>query len=133
MGRMIVAGTPYLMKFLSIAGTAAMFLVGGGILAHGIPPVHHLIEAMQQRLQQIKASAVCCLRLQEWPATLCWGSLSVLSCLLWLSLSSDSEEPLRRHVEISVRRLGLRSQSGYICRVAENPRRRHGTLLPDTP
>ncbi len=52
-GRMIVAGTPYLMKFLSIAGTAAMFLVGGGILAHGIPPAHHLIEAMQHNVQQI--------------------------------------------------------------------------------
>ena len=54
LGRTIVDGTPYLMKFLSIAGTAAMFLVGGGILAHGIPPAHHLIEAMQQRLQQIE-------------------------------------------------------------------------------
>jgi len=54
LGQMIVGGTPYLMKFLSIAGTAAMFLVGGGILAHGIPPAHHLIEAMQQRLQQIE-------------------------------------------------------------------------------
>ena len=32
------------MKFLTIAGTAAMFLVGGGILVHGIPPVHHEIE-----------------------------------------------------------------------------------------
>ena len=35
-----------LMKLLSIAGTAAMFLVGGGILAHGIPPLHHAIEAL---------------------------------------------------------------------------------------
>ena len=33
-----------MMKGLSIAGTAAMFLVGGGILTHGIPPLHHLIE-----------------------------------------------------------------------------------------
>lgn len=54
LGRIIVGGTPYLMKFLSIAGTAAMFLVGGGILAHGIPVAHHQIEAMQQRLQQIE-------------------------------------------------------------------------------
>ena len=54
MGRMIVGGAPYLMKFLSIAGTAAMFLVGGGILAHGNSPAHHLIEAIQQRLQQIE-------------------------------------------------------------------------------
>jgi len=31
------------MKTLSIVGTAAMFMVGGGILAHGIPAVHHWI------------------------------------------------------------------------------------------
>ena len=36
---------PRLMKGLSVAGTAAMFLVGGGILAHGIPVVGHWIEA----------------------------------------------------------------------------------------
>lgn len=40
----ILRGAPYLMKFISIAGTAAMFLVGGGILVHGIPALHHLIE-----------------------------------------------------------------------------------------
>ena len=33
------------MKFLSVAGTAAMFLVGGGILVHGVPALHHVIEA----------------------------------------------------------------------------------------
>lgn len=43
-GRGIIAMAPLLMKFLTIAGTAAMFLVGGGILADGIPPVHHEIE-----------------------------------------------------------------------------------------
>ncbi len=35
---------PWLMKFLSVAGTAAMFLVGGGILAHGFKPLQHAIE-----------------------------------------------------------------------------------------
>jgi predicted DNA repair protein MutK len=40
-GGVILAGAPVLMKFLSIAGTAAMFLVGGSILLHGIPPLHH--------------------------------------------------------------------------------------------
>lgn len=34
------------MKFLSIAGTAAMFLVGGGILVHGIPALHHAVEGL---------------------------------------------------------------------------------------
>lgn len=43
-GRGILAAAPYLMKALSIAGTAAMFLVGGGILSHGIPPIHHWAE-----------------------------------------------------------------------------------------
>lgn len=37
LGRGILALAPYLMKTLSIVGTAAMFLVGGGIIAHGIP------------------------------------------------------------------------------------------------
>ncbi len=44
-GRGILAAAPYLMKTLSVVGTAAMFLVGGGILVHGLPPLHHLIEA----------------------------------------------------------------------------------------
>jgi predicted DNA repair protein MutK len=33
------------MKGLAFIGTAAMFLVGGGILAHGVPPLGHAIEA----------------------------------------------------------------------------------------
>ena len=45
LGRGILAFAPKLMKFLSWAGTAAMFLVGGGILVHGIPALHHLAEA----------------------------------------------------------------------------------------
>ncbi|QIL21055.1 DUF808 domain-containing protein [Thermomonas sp. HDW16] len=45
LGRGILAFAPKLMKFLSVAGTAAMFLVGGGILVHGVPALHHLAEA----------------------------------------------------------------------------------------
>jgi uncharacterized protein len=37
---------PYMMKALSIVGTAAMFLVGDGILTHGIPAIHHWVEAV---------------------------------------------------------------------------------------
>lgn len=46
LGRAILAASPWLMKALSVAGTAAMFLVGGGILAHGVPVVRHAIEAI---------------------------------------------------------------------------------------
>jgi predicted DNA repair protein MutK len=42
LGRFLVAVAPSLMRFLSVAGTLAMFLVGGGILVHGIAPLHHL-------------------------------------------------------------------------------------------
>ena len=44
LGIAVVASAPWLMRGLSIAGTAAMFLVGGGILGHGIPPLHHAME-----------------------------------------------------------------------------------------
>jgi uncharacterized protein len=49
LGTTILKVAPYLMKALSIAGTAAMFLVGGGILTHGIPALHHWIENLMQR------------------------------------------------------------------------------------
>ncbi|MES2611444.1 MAG: DUF808 domain-containing protein [Pseudomonadota bacterium] len=62
LGRGIVNAAPWLMKFLSIAGTAAMFLVGGGILVHGIPALHHAVEG---------AGAAAA----TWPAGALWGGL----------------------------------------------------------
>ena len=50
-GRGILALAPYLLKTLSFVGTLAMFIVGGGILTHGIPMVHdaihHLVESIE--------------------------------------------------------------------------------------
>ena len=43
-GKVLFAAAPKLMKFLSIAGTLAMFLVGGGILVHGINFLYHGVE-----------------------------------------------------------------------------------------
>jgi predicted DNA repair protein MutK len=45
LGRGILAAAPVMMKALSVIGTAAMFLVGGGILVHGLPGTHHVVEA----------------------------------------------------------------------------------------
>ncbi|HNQ04558.1 MAG TPA: DUF808 domain-containing protein [Thiobacillaceae bacterium] len=45
LGRVLLRAAPWLMKFLSVAGTVAMFLVGGGILVHGMPLLHHAVEA----------------------------------------------------------------------------------------
>jgi predicted DNA repair protein MutK len=46
LGRGILRIAPWLMKFLSLAGTTAMFLVGGGILTHNVPALHFAIEAI---------------------------------------------------------------------------------------
>jgi uncharacterized protein len=43
-GRGLLATAPRLMKLLTIVGTAAMFLVGGGILVHAWPALHHVLE-----------------------------------------------------------------------------------------
>ncbi|MCG9789362.1 DUF808 domain-containing protein [Vibrio barjaei] len=43
-GRGLIAFAPKLMRTLTIVGTAAMFLVGGGIVVHNVPAIHHLIE-----------------------------------------------------------------------------------------
>ncbi|VVQ37876.1 DUF808 domain-containing protein [Pseudomonas fluorescens] len=45
-GSAILSAAPYMMKTLSVVGTAAMFLVGGGILTHGVPVIHHWIEGV---------------------------------------------------------------------------------------
>ncbi len=45
-GRALLAAAPRVMKALTVIGTLAMFLVGGGILTHGVPALHHGIEAL---------------------------------------------------------------------------------------
>ncbi|HNW61608.1 MAG TPA: DUF808 domain-containing protein [Piscinibacter sp.] len=57
-GRGILRAAPWLMKGLSIAGTAAMFLVGGGILVHGIAPLHHAIQAWAEGLGSLAAATL---------------------------------------------------------------------------
>ena len=47
-GGAILSAAPYMMKSLSVIGTAAMFMVGGGILTHGVPVVHHWVETVSQ-------------------------------------------------------------------------------------
>jgi len=52
-GRFLLAAAPKLMKFLSVAGTLAMFMVGGGILTHGIPGAHDVIHHAEQAVEGI--------------------------------------------------------------------------------
>jgi uncharacterized protein len=50
MGWAILAMAPWLMRTLAIVGTAAMFLVGGGIISHELSAVHHLVEDVRHGL-----------------------------------------------------------------------------------
>lgn len=47
-GQMLLVFAPLLMKLLSVVGTLAMFLVGGGIIVHGLPVVHHLVSGWSE-------------------------------------------------------------------------------------
>ncbi len=53
LGYGILVLAPKLMKTLSVVGTAAMFLVGGGIIVHGVPSIHHLIDSIAKSLPVI--------------------------------------------------------------------------------
>jgi predicted DNA repair protein MutK len=44
-GNLLLAGAPLLMKALSVIGTVAMFMVGGGIIGHAFEPLHHLAQS----------------------------------------------------------------------------------------
>ncbi|WP_085317740.1 DUF808 domain-containing protein [Derxia lacustris] len=58
LGRLMLAGAPWLMKGLSAAGMVAMFLVGGGILVHGVPAAHHFEEVLSAGVRHWPAGAL---------------------------------------------------------------------------
>lgn len=61
LGRLLLAGAPWLMRALSVVGTAAMFMVGGGILAHGLPWLHHLAADVQSTVSASAGNALALL------------------------------------------------------------------------
>jgi predicted DNA repair protein MutK len=54
-GRMLLALAPRLMKALSVIGTIAMFMVGGGIIGHAFAPLHHLAESGGAAMRTVPA------------------------------------------------------------------------------
>lgn len=58
LGRGILFTAPHLMRALGVIGTAAMFMVGGQILVHGIPPLHHALGAWGTGLAGMATSGV---------------------------------------------------------------------------
>lgn len=58
LGRTMVRAAPWLMRSLTVLGTAAMFLVGGGILLHGWPALGHALEAWAAATGDLMAPAI---------------------------------------------------------------------------
>jgi uncharacterized protein len=54
-GKLLLSAAPWLMKCLSVLGTVAMFMVGGGILTHGVPAAHHLLEQLASSAASLPA------------------------------------------------------------------------------
>lgn len=59
-GRGIVRAAPWMMKTLSVIGTAAMFIVGGGILTHGIPGRTTASNSLPAKSAPGLRSVACC-------------------------------------------------------------------------
>ena len=53
LGDVVLRAAPWLMRGLTVAGTAAMFLVGGGILVHGVPALDHAIQGAVQGMGSV--------------------------------------------------------------------------------
>jgi predicted DNA repair protein MutK len=81
LGRGLIASTPWLMRGLSIVGTAAMFLVGGSLLVHGMPPIEQWLHQHISPLGGIVAAVVPLLVHVAVGAVI--GSVVVLAVAAW--------------------------------------------------
>ncbi len=57
LGGAILSFAPWMMKTLSVLGTAAMFLVGGGILVHGVPQLALLLHDVEDLAHELPVAA----------------------------------------------------------------------------
>ena len=54
LGARLLDFAPWLMKALGVIGTVAMFMVGGGILLHAVPPAHHLVAGWAELIAAVE-------------------------------------------------------------------------------
>jgi uncharacterized protein len=87
-GRGLLSFAPQLMKVLSVGGTVAMFLVGGGIVTHDIEPVHHAIEAASQAVAHIPLAGPLLGGLLQILAGLVVGAIVLAAVVLFQRLRS---------------------------------------------
>ena len=85
-GNWLIAMTPYLMKTLSVVGTAAMFMVGGGILTHGFHLVLELIESLVLQLSLLPMIGSTLLLIMPTILNLIFGLISGFLVLAAITL-----------------------------------------------
>ncbi len=98
LGRGILKLAPWLMKGLSVAGTAAMFLVGGGILTHGWPALDHQIERLVEQLTDSAGSGAGLM--QTLASTALDGMVGILAGALVLAFLVFPKKLFNKHVKI---------------------------------
>lgn len=81
-GLLLIGAAPILMKFLAVAGTIAMFLVGGSIITHGIPVIHHYIE----HLSSITLMGV------DFLVGVSSGAIAVVAYLIFKKIKSKAQK-----------------------------------------
>lgn len=88
LGQFLLSFAPFLMKSLSVIGTLAMFLVGGGILVHDIPVLHHFEETLLAMATDIIGSGALWQGLVSLLNSLLVGVIAGGLCLLLLNAAS---------------------------------------------
>jgi hypothetical protein len=87
-GALLVQLAPYLLKSLSIVGTIAMFMVGGGILTHGIPGAHEWIEHVAHGASGVPAVGAILETILPYLLDIMCGVLAGLLVLLGVSAAA---------------------------------------------
>jgi predicted DNA repair protein MutK len=86
------------MKLLSIAGTAAMFLVGGGILTHGIPGLHDWVHHQAERFDSVPLLPTLLQTLGDVLVGVVVGALALLLvAVVKRAIASARRTPSERH------------------------------------
>jgi predicted DNA repair protein MutK len=109
LGDVILLGAPWLMKGLSVVGTAAMFLVGGGILVHGIPALHHSVERFADLLAELPTVGHT---LRLLTITAVDATTGIIAGALVLGIMAGVRRVLRPRAELSASPESLASFAG---------------------
>jgi predicted DNA repair protein MutK len=96
LGGAILTVAPLLMKLLSIAGTAAMFLVGGGILAHGLPGLSDWAHHQAETFHSVPGASLAFTTLVDVLVGVVAGALVLLAVRAVRALRSNRPQPPER-------------------------------------